>query len=545
MNLTDALTLPGAGAPESSAPPAAWTVLVVDDGSAIEDTLRLLAGIHYKNTPLTLLSADTVDRAKELLGKHPDIAVVLLEPVLGGANQGLELVPFIRNALGNHRIRIMVHTGHPEMAPERDVVDNHEVDGYLTKAEATADRLRTTLVTALRALGRVRAEGSLRYGLAKLIVATGELAKIKRPQHFHQDLLDRLTFMLGMGKDGLLCVHGDGSSPDDGAIRVMAASGRFAPWKGGDVAAVPEESVSATVRHVLASGETVRTPQCVSFAIKARGVTGLAYVAGECALRDYNWQWVEVFRMKAESAFENTLLISELGAVQEATVLTLARLSEHKDELNAGQLRRLELLTTEIARILHERNACPDEISEDLVDRIGLASLLHDIGMLFVPEHIQTREGELDDEDYELIQQHADAGYRLLKEAANSLRGPSFLATAAEIALHHHERFDGSGYPSNLKGSDIPLSARIVAVADVFDALVSDRHHRRAWPAADAIRWTVDRAGTQFDPVVIDAFKAAIERLTATTPDWLMGAAPAPKPKAKRGLLGMLLGGRA
>lgn len=547
MNLTDALAFPGAGNPASLSAPTAWTVLIVDADERVQDDIRsVLSEVRYQGAPLALLPARTVEEARDLLGKYPGLAVALIEPVLGGtasddAASGLELVSFIRQTLGNRRIRIVIHTSHPDAVPERQVVDHHEVDGYLVKGETTADRLKTTVMTALRALGQIRAEGSLRYGLAKLIVATGELAKIKKPQHFHQDLLDRLTYMLGMSKDALLCLHGEANAPDD-VIRISAASGRFTQWRGADIAALPEPAVTATLRHALATGETLRTPQYVVLTLKSRGVTGLAYVDGACTLREYNWQWVEVFRMKAESALENVLLIKELEAVQEATVLMLARLSEYKDEVTAGQLRRLERLTTEIARVLLERNACP-EINEDLVDRIGLASLLHDIGMFLVPDHIRMREGELDDEDYVVIQRHAEQGHRLLKGAGETLHGASFLSTAAEIALHHHERFDGSGYPHRLAGSAIPLSARIVATADVFDALVSDRHHRRAWPVSDAIRWTVDRAGSQFDPVVVEAFTTAIERLNLTDPSWLNG--PPPKPKAKRGLLGMLLGSRS
>ena len=218
---------------------------------------------------------------------------------------------------------------------------------------------------------------------------------------------------------------------------------------------------------------------------------------------------------------------------------------------STGHLPRIERLTTETARELLRRDAFPGMMDDTFVATIGLASMLHDVGMICVPDEILTIPGELVEEDLNLIYRHAEVGHRVLLEAARPLRGRSFLSMGAAIARGHHERYDGSGYPDGLKGERIPLAARITAVADVFDALISDRHYRKAWPIDEAILWMGERAGSDFDPVVVEAFIDIVTALRDREPG-LFPAAAAPLPAVpdtagRRGLsrlFGRLVGGR-
>jgi putative two-component system response regulator len=143
-------------------------------------------------------------------------------------------------------------------------------------------------------------------------------------------------------------------------------------------------------------------------------------------------------------------------------------------------------------------------------ESIGLASALHDVGKLAIPDRILRKPANLTPDERLVIETHADIGYGMLRDSCSSL-----LDLAASIARNHHERFDGNGYPRGLAGADIPLEGRIAAVADVFDALTSDRVYRPAWSMATTTEWMAGERGKHFDPAVLDAFLAAPDEILA------------------------------
>ena len=126
------------------------------------------------------------------------------------------------------------------------------------------------------------------------------------------------------------------------------------------------------------------------------------------------------------------------------------------------------------------------------------------------PDHILLKPGRLTPEERLIVQEHAEKGRVILEHAAKMIDGESYLSFGAQIAGAHHECYDGSGYPNGLKGTAIPLAARIVAVVDVFDALVHQRPYKQAWPLADALDYLREFSGSEFDPLIVEAFLAVI-----------------------------------
>jgi HD-GYP domain-containing protein (c-di-GMP phosphodiesterase class II) len=150
-------------------------------------------------------------------------------------------------------------------------------------------------------------------------------------------------------------------------------------------------------------------------------------------------------------------------------------------------------------------------IDEMFLKRLYRASPLHDIGKISIDDAILRKPGWLTPEEYEEIKKHTVVGHEILELASKNLPYADYLPMAAKIARHHHERFDGSGYPDGLAGQDIPLSARIVSVADVFDAITSDRVYRKAMSLEQAVEIITQGNGKMFDPVVVDAFQARLD----------------------------------
>src|SRR5699024_9278947 len=145
---------------------------------------------------------------------------------------------------------------------------------------------------------------------------------------------------------------------------------------------------------------------------------------------------------------------------------------------------------------------------EEEVRMIELAAPLHDIGKIAMPDSLLMKPGPLDDEETALMRKHPQFGYELLSGSQNR-----FIQLSATIDLYHQERFDGSGYPEGLRGNAIPVEARIVAVADVFDALISERPYKPAWSLEEAFAYIVDNRGKLFDPACVDALMRDRERV--------------------------------
>ncbi|MBK9780281.1 MAG: HD-GYP domain-containing protein [Anaerolineales bacterium] len=181
----------------------------------------------------------------------------------------------------------------------------------------------------------------------------------------------------------------------------------------------------------------------------------------------------------------------ELAQAYDVTLEGWARALELRDELTEGHTRRVTEMTLKLARLLKLSDA-------DLV-QIRRGAFLHDIGKMGIPDAILHKPGPLTDEERNIIEQHTQYAYDMLSKIP-------FLQDAIDIPYCHHEHWDGHGYPRGLKGERIPLFARIFAVVDVWDALTSDRPYRRAWKKAEARQYILDRAGTQFDPRMVDVF---------------------------------------
>lgn len=177
-------------------------------------------------------------------------------------------------------------------------------------------------------------------------------------------------------------------------------------------------------------------------------------------------------------------------------VYGFARLIEAKDEYTGEHVEDTEELAERVAREL--------KLDENEIINVKHAAILHDLGKVGIDESILCKEGKLTDAEYEEIKKHPVI-------AAEVLKSVHALSDALPAILHHHERFDGKGYPAHLKGDEIPLSARIVSIADVYQALTSDRPYRKAYPKEKALRIIKEESGRQFDPMVVNAFLKVVE----------------------------------
>ena len=197
---------------------------------------------------------------------------------------------------------------------------------------------------------------------------------------------------------------------------------------------------------------------------------------------------------------------TRIAAAEDTMILAIATVVEARDAEMGDHLKRMQKIAQIIAERLREDSAYQDQIDDRFLHDFFRSTPLHDIGKIGIPDGILLKAGSLTEAEYEIMKQHSIIGYDIIKKTAEGSPFFKFMDMAADIARHHHESFDGSGYPDGLKGTAIPLSARIASVADAFDAMTSNRIYQKAIPYYEARRRVEDANGTQFDPEVVEAF---------------------------------------
>lgn len=196
----------------------------------------------------------------------------------------------------------------------------------------------------------------------------------------------------------------------------------------------------------------------------------------------------------------------KLQHARAATILGLAKLAEYRDEGTGTHLERIREYARLLAQEMANRPRYRGKIDQRFIEDIYQSSILHDIGKVGIPDAVLLKPGELTEEEFEIIKCHTVFGGDAITAIQSQIEGRSFLNLGREIAYNHHEKWDGSGYPQGLRGADIPLAARIVAVADVYDALTTKRFYKEAFSHAKAMQIITSLRGTHFDPEVVDAF---------------------------------------
>jgi hypothetical protein len=215
---------------------------------------------------------------------------------------------------------------------------------------------------------------------------------------------------------------------------------------------------------------------------------------------DDDLEFAQILAVQAANAIENAILYEELKKAQEEIVMRLSIAAEFRDSTTYNHLVRMSLYSYLIAKEMG--------FDEEWCQKLKLAAPMHDIGKLGIKDMILLKPAKLTDEEFEEMKKHTIYGYEILKDSTIDI-----LKMASNVALCHHEKYDGTGYPRGLKGEEIPIEARIVAVADVFDALTSRRPYKEPYEIERAVEIIEKDSGKHFDPKVVQAFKRALPEM--------------------------------
>ncbi|MBF0194045.1 MAG: DUF3369 domain-containing protein [Magnetococcales bacterium] len=485
-----------------------WKVLVVDDEPDIHLATDLaLTDFSFAKRKLTLLSAHSANEAKQILADHDDIAMALIDVVMETDDAGLLLVRYIRDELHNNIIRLIIRTGQPGKAPERTVIEQFDIDDYKEKTELTAQKLFTSIRCGIKAYRDLMAIENNKRGLELLLSGATEINRIKTRTEFLQGVLNQVVGLCSINKGSQTHGQVDGSPVDDPKILVAASvdkSGDLSLCCGSgtykDISEIPQEIIDL---YETASKTSPALPShnsqtlCLPLATAEQKI-GFIYLENVGSLRDCDIHLLGVMTQQFSVAFENLQLFGrlqvsnrDLFAANDHAVYMLGTVSEMKDRETGNHINRIVYYTEAIALKMG--------VEADLARSFGVSSMLHDLGKLGVSGHIIRKPGKLTEKEFEVMKTHPSLALKILGDN-------KWFELGRQIAYSHHEKWDGTGYPEGLAGENIPFAARIVAVADVWDALLSDRPYKKPWTMENAIAEIKRCSGSHFDPDVVAAF---------------------------------------
>jgi response regulator RpfG family c-di-GMP phosphodiesterase len=386
----------------------------------------------------------------------------------------------------------VLRTGQPGQAPEQDVIANYDINDYKDKTELTAQKLYTTLYATLRAFRDVMIIEQQKRGLERVIHASANIFSQQKSSEFASAVLDQLTNLLGMRRGALYCkvVDHDHLRPEH--FVVAAANGDYEKYVDHNADEDLPSHIAESLRVAYEKRHNLfKADHYVLYFEDSQKSESLLYVGENWQLTDLEYRLVELFCTNVSIAFENLHLNQELFDSQLEMVYMLAGAAETRSKETANHVRRVGVIAELLGRLYGmDENACA---------QLKFAAPLHDIGKIGIPDDILNKPGPHSLEETRVMRTHTALGATMLAGSRRPL-----MQLASQIAAEHHENWDGSGYPRGLAGEGIAIAGRITALADVFDALGSQRCYKKPWADADIQNYIRAQSGVKFEPKLVE-----------------------------------------
>lgn len=499
--------------PASDGHSATWKVLLVDDDPDIHNVTRLaLAGLAHADRPLELHSAESAEQAGEML-RQTLYAVALIDVVMESDEAGLDLVRYIRETLNEGRTRLIIRTGQAGLAPAWDTVRDFDINGYEEKSFQTATRLKTAVLTALRSFEQIcalekaqRRIAAHTAGLRDILDALSDMARDNDLPAAEQRMLSELSRLVTGGQASVLVQGGSAVIVDHGReaepLKVIAASGAFDLANRVGISALPPSATELITRCLRDGADSSHANYYCTYSESATGNPRVFLVHADAAQHELDRELVQLFCRNASLARDAIALNVDLERSQEDIVLLISEAVEARSMETGHHVQRVGAYSQVIAQRLG--------ISEEDAKILRMASPLHDLGKIAIADAILKKPGKLTAEERTEMEKHPEIGAAIL-----SGQDRPVLQAAKIISLQHQEKWDGTGYPYGLAGDDIHIFAQITAIADVFDAISSERCYKAAWPLERCFEFLKEQRGRHFGPAVVDAFFDSMDDIIA------------------------------
>lgn len=508
-------------------------VLVAEDEAQIRE---LCSGYLNRFNYETALAADGESALSLAMLVLPDI--ILLDVNMPGLS-GLEVCRTLKSRHATQHIPIILMTGLDQ--PE-DVVIGLQAgaDDYVCKPLRMAelkvrmDNLlrRKQMFDMLQAHNEELVEtlGNQSRAITELFTLSLQMNKAQTLEDLLNVLTNgmarimscrRVTVLLPDRRQGVLRARAGFGIPTDNLEQIRIASDNLALLEifseGQPTLLHPNEPLVQTLLGGSADNLRIQEPPLAVIPLVFAGEpVGIIMLNDRLGGLDSSFSPTDVTMLTyvaqvAGIALKNRLRQLQVRETQDVTILALARLAESRDHGTGNHLKRVQTYCRRLAEQLQANSCYRAMVTREFIDELSRAAPLHDIGKVGISDNILLKPGKLSPEERRSMEEHTVLGGQTLEYAESMTEYDSFLSMAKEICYCHHEKWDGSGYPHGLKGLSIPLSARIIAVADVYDALTTCRPYKAAFPHEKSVAIISEGRGSHFDPIVVDCFLQLVD----------------------------------
>lgn len=478
--------------------PRAWKLLIVDDDPEVHSISNMvLRNIEFEGSRIELISAYSALEGRKKIETHPDLSVILLDVVMETPSAGLDLVKHIRQVLHNRFVRIILRTGQPGQAPERSVVIDYDINDYKEKTDLTADKLITSVLSALRAYRDITLIEGSRRGLEQIIGSTKKMFELRSLSLFCTGALNQLIALLNLGNNAFYArATGFAATKqkisDVSQFTIVAGTGSYTHAVGSPIISLNDPSLLTNIKRAVDSRHVItQDGTFIAHFPSPNGSEELICAQVRTKLSLIDERLLKIFATNLGAAFDNLYLNEEIGETQAELIYTLGEVIESRCTQTGRHIQRVAAYSKLLGTLL--------QLSPSDIELLKIAAPLHDLGKIAVPDSILHKAGRLSVEEFEVIKTHPTVGFKLLRNSDRPM-----LKSAALVALQHHERWDGTGYPNGLVAQDIHIFSRIVGLADVFDALTNKRPYKRVWTPDEAFQYLRENSGTHFDPEIVE-----------------------------------------
>ena len=465
-----------------------WTVLIVDDDHSIHELTHLVFRNRViESRPIHFVSAYSGQEAKSILAERQDICVAIVDVIMEDDQAGLDLIRWIRQELNNKAIRLILRTGHAGGDIEESVVKNYDINDFREKTELHSAKIVTCLTTAIRdfnynqALIKNNDQLSQLLTLSNSLIATDQVEELVRlgKIHLEQFLNQAIT---------KYCIchlrpHLDNSA--HWSIYVLDELGFI------ELNSLQNAMLSAVsadhIKGCIAREQTICDETLCSVLAYTHGNSTFVVHFSLTEPSHLSHAILNLFATNLALALDNLLNHLKIDEAQQELVHILGEAIEARSLETGSHVKRVALICAKLAALANQPAA--------YVEAIRIAAPLHDIGKIAIPESILHKPGKLDDKEWAIMKSHAAIGGNMLQKSTTEIS-----QLGSRLASGHHENWDGTGYPLGQRGEDIPLEARIMAIADVFDALGSKRVYKEAWGSEKMKALFIEEQGKKFDP---------------------------------------------
>ncbi|MDC7125869.1 MAG: DUF3369 domain-containing protein [Spirochaetales bacterium] len=474
-----------------------WKILIVDDDESVHTlTQMVLAKYTFKGLPLKFIDAYSGRQAIEIMKKEDNVAVILLDVVMETEDAGLVCVKEIREILENLDVRIILRTGQPGSAPVKEVIVKYEINDYKEKTELSSQKLFTSITTSLRDYSLVSSIKKAKIAFSKLFDVSNQLLKLNSLSQLNSEVLTGVSSIFDNDKTPpVKCSSLWAMRKNyENKYSIKAGTGDYVNSHKGNIwEAVPPE-IEKELASVIKRQEKVFLKDGYIGYYKTK--------KGDDSILIFNWDriiskddklLIRSLSSNLKAVFENLSLINEVSETQREVINTFSEVVEGRSIETVSHIKRVTDYACQIATTMG--------LSEADINRIRLVSPMHDIGKVGTPDSILKKPGKLTNEEYSIMQKHAEVGYVIFKRSSLET-----MTQAAVVAHQHHEKWNGKGYPLGITGEEIHPFSRIVALADVFDALTNKRCYKEPWPLEKVLEIVKEERGEHFAPNVVDAF---------------------------------------